>query len=374
MNRRRILFVCSLLPFLLILVFGQTSPATEKPASTPQPLLRIERVREGEAVCALVQSDGSYRLEKLVRVKGDMYAGITDADHVTRLRAILAEAQLRSISQDKIKADLFTDTVDGLDLAIWRDRGWQLLSFRNSSGRKPFKDALDPLLDWFQDLQKKRPAATQVHGPATRCLPPSELQPRTELQTRNEVPPAPKTDSAAEIVVSMPTFLFRFQSAQFQGGAGRSVVVAKMENTCTILYLDGTYHSEKRTQATDGSSSEHSYGGRVNTDSLASLKTVLDAFELKNAVSDVGDPRPAQEAERITVSIPRDDGLQRLTFTSEFNTRGNPGKIGGMNNLTYHAGSQKVLDPLKHWMKDHTNRQEGATGADNTINDCVPTH
>ena len=342
------------------------SPDNQAMPSTPQPLLRIERVREGEAVCALVQDDGTYRLEKLVRAKGDMYTGTTDADQIARLRAILADGQLKTISQDKIKADLFTDTLDHLDLAIWRERGWQLLSFRNPSSRKAFRDSLDPLLSWFQELQKKRPAATEVPGPATRCLPPNQLQARTEIQ------PASKPVSDADSAGSTPPFLFRFQSSQFLGGAGRSLPAAKVVASCTILYLDGTYHRERRTQTSDGARSEHAYRGQVNADSIAVVREVLDSPELKNAVPDAGQPKAAEEGQWTGVWIVREKGLQYLSFMSEFNTIGNPGKIGGMNNMTYHTGNEKVLDPLKHWMKDHTDKQEGATTEDKTINDCVP--
>jgi len=359
--------VCAILVLCWSIVEAQAPSTTNLTApATPQPLLRIERVREGEAVCALVRDDGTYRLEKLVRAKGDMYNGTTDADQIARLRTLLADAQLRAISQDKIKADLFTDTLDHLDLAIWRDRGWQLLEFRNPSSRKAFKDSLDPLLSWFQELQKRRPGATEVPGPASRCLPHNELQARSEIQ------PAPNSVSAAESVGSTPAYLFRFQSSQFLGGTGRSVVIATFETTCTILYSDGTYHYEKRMQETDGSRSGHSYGGRVSADSLTKVNTLLDSRELKNAVSDDGEPTAAQEAEVTNVWIAREKALQHLSFMSEFNTRGNPGRVGGMSNTTYRVSGGKVLDPLRHWMKEHTNKQEGATGDDKTMNDCLP--
>lgn len=339
------------------LVEGQT-PLNSNQASPPgaQPLLRIERVQSGEAVCALVQDDGSYRLEKLVRTKGDMYTGRTGSDQIETLRRILADAELRKLSQENIKGELITETLDGLDLAIWRDRGWQTLSFHDSSSRKPFKDSLDPLLRWFQDLQKNRPGSTKVAGPATRCLPRKEL----EAHSRRPV----ESVAARAATGFEPAYLFRFESAEFSRGI--------LEKTCTVVFADGTYRREKRTQSAIGSKSDRGYRGRVSADSVAALKELLDSPDLKTAVSDRGSSQFAQNVETAAVSVPRKEGTQHLKFVSEFNTMGNPNNPGGMNNLGYHASSQKVLEPLKRWMNQHTNKQEGASGEGESVNDCYP--
>jgi len=329
------------------------------PLREAQTLLRIERLQSGEAVCALIQEDGTYRLEKLVRAKGDMYAGTTAPDQVDLLRRILAETDLRKLSQESIKGDMMTDTLDSLDVAIWRERGWQVLSFRNPSSRRPFKDALDPLLKWFQDLQKKRPSSTKIDGPATRCLPPKELQAQNQAPVEEALPSPPVT------VPFEPVYLFRFESSEVSRGI--------LSSTCTVLFSDGTYHLEKRTQSVAGSKTDRGYRGRVNMDSLASLKNLLDSPDLTNAVSDRGNRQWAQNIEKATLSVPRENGIQRLEFVGEFNTLGDPKKPGGMSNLGYHTSSQKLLDPLKRWMNQHINRQEGGTGADETVNDCLPT-
>lgn len=347
-----------------VFVWGQAPLTNQTLSSGTQPLLRIERVQAGEAVCALVQDDGSYRLEKLMRAKGDMYTGKTGPDQIDLLRRILANGELRKISQENIKGDLLTDTLDGLDLAVWRGRGWQTLSFRNSSSRKPFMEEIDPVLNWFQELQKKRPAATKVAGPATRCLPPKELEAQRQRTVEHE-PTAPGAEFH-------PEYLFRFVSSELRGGAGFATVSVKAETTCTVLFPDGTYHREKRAQSNDAPKNERGYSGRVSQDSLAELQTILESPDLKDAVSDTGTTQWAQNIERADLSVPRANGVQRLAFVSEFNTLGNPKNPGGMNNLGYHASSQKVLEPLKRWMNQHTNKQEGATGEDNKVNDCYP--
>lgn len=113
----------------------------------------MERVQRGEAVCVLVQDDGSYRLEKLFRAKTEMYTGSLDSTRIERLRAMLDDDQLRKLSQENIHKPLITDTIDDLQFAILRNRGWQELMFHAPAS--------------WQTLQGiNRPAAALVSGSA----------------------------------------------------------------------------------------------------------------------------------------------------------------------------------------------------------------
>lgn len=346
----------------------QTAPSSDQGlSSTAQPVLRIERLQPGEAVCALVQEDGAYRLEKLFRSKAEMYVGKASNDQAEDLNRILGNTQLRKLSQENVGGDVVSDTLDTVDVALWRQRGWQTLSFRNPSSRKPFNHELDPLLQWFQNIQKKRPAAIKVEGAATRCLPPKELQSRTQQVAESGL--------TAATGHSQATYLFRFQSSKFAQGV--------FERTCTVVFLDGTYRREKRFQPFMGSKTDRSYGGQINADSLAELRRVLDSPDLKNAVSDTGSEQLAQNLEDFqqlpqnledsTVFIARENGIQHLVFISEFNTHENPENWGWMSNMSYHVSDQKAIAPLKRWIKEHTDKSEGGTEKDTPINDCFPT-
>ena len=323
--------------------------------STAQPVLRMERLQPGEAACVLFQEDGTYRLEKLFRSKAEMYIGKAGSDQVEQLKQILGSARLRKVSQENIGGDIMSDTLDTLDVAIWRERGWQTLSFRNPSSRKPFKDDIDPLLQWFQSIQKKRPAAIKVEGAATRCLPANKFQSRTTQVAET----APAATGHLQT-----TYLFRFLSSTFDRGV--------FEGTCTVVFSDGTYRREKRFQRFGGSNTDRSYGGQVSAESLADLKRVLDLPDLKNAASDTGKEQWASDTEGSTVFIPRENGIQHLVFKSEFNTLGRASNPGWLSNMDYHVSDQKTISPLKRWMKDHTDKIEGGTEKDIPVNDCFP--
>lgn len=369
---QRLFLTLALLLPLSIAALAQTVPSNQRPAlNVPQALLRIERIQPGEAVCALVREDGTYRLEKLFRAKAEMYTGKASNDQVEQLSEVLGNAQLRKLSQENVSGDIVSDTLDKLDVAIWRERRWQTLSFHNPSSRKPFKDGLDPLLKWFQNLQKSRPAATRVGGAATRCLPDKEAYSQTS-QTAEAAVQNP--GASAEVGESTPPspaarleskYLFRFQSSEFAGTV--------MEWTCTVMFTDGTYRREERFEPLTGAKSNRSYGGQVNADSLAELKHLLDSSDLKNAHSDTGIEQSAQNGDFSAVFIPRENAVQHLVFVSEFNTVRNPMAQGGMSNMRYHVSDQKAIGPLKRWMKQHTDKLEGGSETGTAVNDCFPT-
>lgn len=351
---RRILI--SVLLALSKVALPQTIPGSDQALSpTPQPLIRVERLQPGEAACVLFQEDGTYRLEKLFRSKAEMYTGKASNYQVEQLTQILGNAHLRKLSQENVTGEIVSDTLDTLDLAIWRQRGWQTLSFNSPSSRKPYKDELDPLLRWFQNLQKSRPAAVKVEGAATRCLPAKELRLQTRQRAEPVVPP-----NRIE-----PVYLFRFQSSEFARGNVRT--------NCTVIFTDGIYRREERFQPFNGAKTERSYSGQINADSLAELKLVLDSSDLKNAHSDRGSEQWAADGESSVVDIPRENETQHLGFASEFNTHIHPLDQGGMSNLAYHVADQKVLDPLKSWMKHHTDKLEGGSETGKAVNDCFPT-
>ena len=325
----------------------------------------------GEAVCVLIRDDGSYRLEKLFRVKAEMYTGKASDDQVKQLAQILGNAQLGKLSQENVSGDITSDTLDQLDVAIWRQRGWQTLSFHNASSRKPFNGELDPLMRWFENLQKKRPEATRVEGAATRCLPDKELHPEAP-QTVWATVEKPGVSSEADRNVPSPStarlepvYLFRSHSAEFGRG--------KLKAMCTVVYTDGMYRREERFESISGSKTDRSYGGQINADSLAELKLVLDSSDLKNAHSDTGTPQWAGDGESSEVFIPRGNEIQHLKFASRFNTSIRPLDQGGMSNMAYHVADQQVLDPLKNWMKHHTDKLEGGGESSKAaLNDCFP--
>ncbi len=304
-----------------------------------QALLRLERVQMGEAVCVLIQDDGSYRLEKLFRAKTEMYTGTMDEKRVEQLKTLLANEEFRKLSQENIHPPLITDTLDDLQFAIWRDRGWQELTFLSPASRKPFKELIDPLLRWFQDLQKQRPGAVRVEGSPTRCMP--------ATANRLVVNTAPETPTP---IAKPAVYLFRISSSHAHG--------ARVESTCTIVFADGHFHRERTGQTYGAARQDKVVDGQLDSEALQQLKVLLEAQELKDSPgdSDIDATRLMMEGDMTSLVVPRNGKVQNLLFSSSFNTIGHPKEIGGLSNLTYHIADQSVLKPLTQWMKEHTEK------------------
>ena len=317
----------------------------------------MERLQPGEDVCVLVAEDGNYRLEKLFRSKAELYVGSLDAAQVEELHAMLAADTLATMSQADIHHPLVTDTLDRLELAAWRADRWQELKFFSADSRKPFRASLDPLLRWFQNVQKERPQASRLEGTPSRCVPPATAQlsaSGASLEIRRGAPAASNT-----------AYLFRFYSRHFYRG--------EVEGSCTIVFADGGYRREHTNQDIGADRRDKVKEGQISEKELQELKTILGSTDLRSSPGNpgVGKEQFSQEGARTILNVPREGMVQNLVFSTSFNTIGRPNEIGGRSNLTYTTADEKVLDPLKRWIKlnvdhDHT-PERGELG-----NDCSP--
>jgi hypothetical protein len=322
-------------------------------------LLRMERVQRGEAVCVLVRDDGSYRLEKLFQAKTEMYSGSLGSIGVGQLRTMLANEQLRKLAQENIHSPLISDTIDTLQLDIWRDRGWQDLRFFAPESRKPFQESLDPLLRWFQQVQKHPPTAVRVEGPPMRCQPMRV----TELVTTAESPEAARAAAGGESSVQ---YIFRARSIHSYQ--------AHIDSTCIIVYGDGRYHWEHSGQSYGADRKDKLVDGHLEPEAIQKLKAVLDSPDLESSPSirDVGNPRPASEGTFTEVHILRKGGVQNLIFATSFNPLNNKRAVGGLSNLQYHVADSELLVPLEGWMKLYTDKHPNAVERGTAGSDCAP--
>jgi hypothetical protein len=319
----------------------------------------MERLQSGQAVCVLVEGNGDYRLEKLFRAKSEMYKGSLEPARVEELRALLARDPLSKLSQEDIHAPLMSDTLDKIQLAIWRDRGWQELVFASPDSRKPFRESLDPLLRWFKEVEKDHPTAGPVDGPATRCMPASVAQP---VVNHDKVEGAGIAPAAA----SPDHYLFRLFSRHFYQG--------QADSNCTIVFGDGTFHSEHSSESWMTDRRGRISDGQLDAGAVRELRTILDSPDLKGSpgISIVGDARFASETEVTVLGIPREDKTQHLVFSDRFNTAGNPKAVGGLSNMGYRITDAKLLEPLHGWMKRYTDHNKQASEKKAVGNECAP--
>jgi hypothetical protein len=349
------LTLCSLVCLLAALrASGQTT--------TPHALFRMERLQPGQAVCALVDESGAYRVEKLFRSKSEMYVGTLDAVRVEQLRAILANEVLRKVSQDNVRSPLLTDTLDRIQLAIWRERGWQELMFTSPDSRKAYKESFDPLLHWFQDLQKEHPQANRVEGPATRCLPPKEAQLAAKTEASEVTRPTLPLNHP-------PLYLFDLHSRHFYNGT--------VDSSCTIVFTDGSYHTERGSQNAGSDRRDRIAEGHLDAEAIQELNGILDSPNIKDLpeVHEEKEARFSVETSSTMLRVPRDNKTQVLIFADRFNTVGSANGIGDKSNMNYGVTDDKILDPIRHWLKLITDFHDQAWTKGAAGNNCaaVPT-
>lgn len=318
-------------------------------------LLRMERAQPGETVCTLVNENGSYRIEKVFQTKKEMYVGSIDPSRVDQLRSILANQQLSKLSQSDIHNPLVADTADDIQIAIRRENSWQELLFFAPAGRKPFKDSIEPLLRWFQDLQKQHPSAAR-DGTQTRCIPPPESQ----IIIRSA--PAGSPSPAA---VQLSPYFFRVRSGHFYKG--------RVDSSCTIVFEDGRFHREHGGQTYMANRQNKVSEGQLDQESIQELKELLNTSALKESPGNSGPGGQVVSEDMWTeLAIPRGSAIQNLIFVTTFNTFGDPHEIGGKNNLSYHVADRKLLSPLNEWMKLRVDKLAHGAETDAPGNDCEP--
>jgi hypothetical protein len=338
-----------------ILFFGSSGALAQTGAN--QALLRMERVQRGEAVCVLVQDNGSYRLEKMFRAKTEIYTGTLDAPRTEQLGTLLANERLQKLSQEEIHQPLITDTIDNIQLAIWRKRGWQELSFFAPESRKPHKETIDALLHWFHDLQKQHPGATQVEDPPTRCMPPST----NHLIQRVVTPDTLKSEPVAG---DQAPYLFRLRSSHYYREA---------ESTCTIVFADGSFHWESSHQAYGGKREDSVADGQLLPQAVDELRKILNSSDLQRGPTNPGLEKvpPFREGTFTVLSIPRENQVQNLFLSTAFNTLGNPKEVGGLSNMGYRVADEELLEPLRKWMKKNTDTHSKYAEKTALGNDCT---
>jgi hypothetical protein len=336
-------------------------------------LLRMERAQPGETACVLVNDNGSYRLERILQNKQEMYAGAFDAARMDQLRAMLANQQLSGLSQSDIRTPLITDTFDDLQIAIDRSGGWQELAFSSPASRKPFRDSIDPLLRWFQDVKKQYPSATRLDGQPTHCMPGPEIQmvpgapsvTAAHSSATNAESAASQSPPLTTVTTAAGGYLFRINSSHYYKG--------RVDGSCTVVLENGHYRRERSDQRYRADRRDKIAEGELDPEAIHQLKELLDSRGLKDSPGNPGNPeRHMREGTRTELAIPRGGEVQHLLFLTMFNTRGIPDGIGGTNNLAYHVADLKLLEPLTQWMEQHTDKQAQVAESDGVGNDCYP--
>jgi hypothetical protein len=331
--------------------------------ATYRPFFRMERLRPGEDVCVLVAEDGNYRMERYYAPRTEIYIGVLDPAQIAQIHTMLTAGLLPTLSQAEIHNPLVSREIEIVQLNMMEKNGWRQLRFTAPESRKPYRASLDPLLNWFQDLQKELHSATKLESAPSRCAPP----------TANTTPIRPGSGEVAKVASGQgrrPPYLFRLYASHYYRGSA--------DASCTIVFANGSFHRELSNQGSspsfDTERRDKIVEGQLNDTTIQELREILIAPELRNTLTPPSSSRRVREGTMTNLTIPRNDGVQNLFFLSDFNSP-NPFDAagGGRQNLEYHASDEKVLQPLKHWIKQNVEKPTKGSVPSKPVDECSAT-
>ena len=323
-------------------------------------LLRLERLRRDHDSCVLVQSDGKYHLEILYSAKTRILEGILPPDELRDLERMLLQDKLFQLQQSDIHAPLIQSGVDQFFVSILRPNHWQNLSFPSAESRDPFRDTLEPLLKWLDEVQKKKARPIAEELARNNCLPPGDIQ----LKQRSGVASATSHDDAAaadQHAASPPAYTFRIITDEFGNN--------KAEVTCLIVFDPGTYHRIRQSQKFGSKQLTTTVlDGSFSPDDLHSLRAILDADELKNYTSDSLPRQLIGPGTVIHLSIPRTRNPQQITLWKLFDIRG----LGAARMPGVEDHGTKLVKPLNEWLKAKLPEKNEVASSNPANPKCLP--
>jgi hypothetical protein len=331
--------------FLVSTLLAPHATAQDEPEGTPAYLLRLERMRPDDSVCVLVRSDGRYHLERSDWDKTEVFEGDLPEADLHRLERWVGENELFDLTQEQIIAPIFKGTKDELALGVRRPGYWQNLLFPSPSNWQRYEHSVVPLMQWFEEIRKARyRVKLREEEGRTNCKPPY----RPKLTTR----------SAQKQKDAVVPFVFFMQTTSFKGKDG--------EKRCAIVYPNGRYHRETKSQRFGSDDvSTATYEGLVTSEGMRELAGILTSPEILNH----------REPHLPWGIVQTDSEITGLTFAHEGKARTaffwRYAPVPGLSGHEDESG-MKALEPLREWLKANAEAPNATPLPNAPLSDCVP--
>jgi hypothetical protein len=329
-------------------------------------LVRMERQTREENVCMLLQKDGNFHLERIITGRPRVFEGTLPSSSVGEIEALLNADQITNLKQGQIEMTLVGEDLDQVMIAISRPTGWQSLSFPTGKSRKPFKASMDPILKW---LDRNKQQQNPIVGVATnRCMPPQAAQ-----AGAGDAKPNAANPYVMRIVVDHyePTRLGGQSASMNSTTAMNSSADFKVTRLCTVIYASGRYRLEKSIQEFGSQMRPEIYRDMLDKAQLDELRKILDNPKLVALPNSAAPAVFAREGDLISLAVPREKGVQAVSFASFFGART---QEAGMKDNTSLAVSANVelTHPIRKWIKQNVEDRKSAQVKDVPATTCIP--
>jgi hypothetical protein len=334
-------------------------------------LLRMQRVRRRDNVCLLLQKDGQYHFEHDHADKILIFEGTLSTQDFERIRNIIDADVLRSLSDSAIQRPLILTEDDIVQISIFRKNHWQTLYFPDKASRKPFKSSLDPLLASLDKVPKLDHQELSEDSGKNNCLTPQDpflkkRQPNSTGQGKSQT-----TEASGTSTISTPqvrtgresSYVLRILETQMSSGGAK--------NSCVIVYPNGLYHREEKSQTFGGTVNIKIYEKKGTQAEVSELSRLLDVPALRSSYHyKLPVEVPFLQAEIATLSIPRDTGIQELSLTKYETFR----RFSDTRTAQPQATTQEfnLLKPLRDWINLYISPRKELLVKDAKSDNCKP--
>jgi hypothetical protein len=307
-------------------------------------LIRLERMQPTQDACVLVREDGQYHFERLLATKIDIFEGVLAVQQMQALQQSIDNDEVRKLTQDKIKAPT-THSPDDLFVSIARSGRWQNLKLLGSEAREPYREYVDPLLVFLEELPKEKHKSLSEDAGRNNCMPGGKI----ELGSRPKI----ALDSAKR-------YMMRVQITNKSE--------YDLRNTCVLVYGEGHYHMEQWSQRLSSVYSEATvFEGQLPDNAVQQLRALLDDPALQNRPENAPPTDfPVWQAEITALSIRRGDRIQKLAFWQYVGAKA-PGSV---YTPPHRENGTRVIKPLQRWLTTNLKPDSNAELPSNEANSC----
>jgi len=326
----------------------------------------MERQTREENVCMLLQKDGHYHLERIITGRPRVFEGTLPSSSVSEIDPLLNSDQISNLKQGQIETTLVGEDLDQVMIAISRPTGWQSLNFPTGKSRKPFKTSMDPILKWLErNKQQQNPI---VGAPTNRCMPPQTAQ-----AGAGDAKPNTANPYVMRIVVDHyePTRIGGQSASMNSTTAMNSSADFKVTRLCTVVYESGRYRLEKSIQEFGSPLRPGIYRDALDKAQLDELRKLLDNPKLAALPNSAAPAVFAREGELISLAIPREKGVQAVSFASFFGARTQ--EAGMKDNLSLAVSANvELTHPIRKWIKQNVEDRKSVQVKDVPATTCIP--
>ncbi len=362
---------------LATLVLASSALGQAYPADYPY-LLRLDHYTFEDHSCALLQTSGEFHLEIDHGDRVKVFEGTIDSHQLGEIKSDLNSDPLLNLSQQEIEEPIVrSGQYDKLQVTAFRGDSWQDLFFRSSDSQRAFKQSLQPLVHWLDDLHKLPHRELSEDAGKNNCLPRTPIV----LQIRGAPPHHEVTaKTRADVLPSTPGLQSTTSAARAgpnsEGDPSASATILRLHlleikngsahDRCALVAESGTYRFEERIQKGAKPVETAVFSGRFNSGQLQQLRQILDDPNLANMNhrEHRGGRVVPMMGNMLELSISRPEGNQQLVLSTAFDHPQFPGFYGGDGNL-------HNAEPLLKFLTEHVEGPQAERLSKEARNGCT---